>query len=138
MCLIILSTAIAADGAPPPRTPPVRNFLSATLGSGMVLQRAPQRAVLWGFTGNASGVVVTTKLDGVAMTTTSDATGTWRQALPATEASVSRAHTITVTASNGMRAALSNVLFGDVYLCGGQSNVRRPPARSPALLAAPC
>jgi hypothetical protein len=51
----------AACGPPPPPPPPEKlSFLSATLGSHMVLQRAPQQAVVWGFT--APGAKVTTTM----------------------------------------------------------------------------
>jgi hypothetical protein len=73
-------------------------FLSATLGSHMVLQRGPQQAVLWGFTAPGS-TVTTTMAPSVCDNTinatlaacaaqsfsaVADAKGTWRQKLPAT------------------------------------------------------
>jgi hypothetical protein len=77
-------------------------FLSVALGSHMVLQRAPQQALLWGFTKAGSTVTTTltpsggcetNALNTVAgcevrtLSTTADAKGTWRQKLPATPAS---------------------------------------------------
>ena len=66
------------------------NFLSATLGSHMVLQRAPQQAMVWGHT--APGAKVTTSMASgsgatAVMATLAGADGTWRQKLPATQAS---------------------------------------------------
>ena len=53
----------------------------------MVLQASPKEAVVWGFV--AAGTVVTTVMDGVhKMTATADASGTWKQTLPATAASL--------------------------------------------------
>ena len=89
-----------------------RSFLSSTLGSNMVLQRAPQKAVVWGFV--ASGTAVTTEMDGVKYVATASADGVWKQALPATQAS-STPRRITFTASTGENATMENVLFGDVY-----------------------
>jgi hypothetical protein len=54
------------------------------------------------------------------MQATADSTGTWRQLLPATPASTTP-HSIAFAGSGGQRARLDNVLFGDVYLCSGQS-----------------
>jgi hypothetical protein len=62
---------------------------------------------------------VTTKFDSVGTyTATAGADGVWRQKLPATAAS-KRAYTIAVSGSAGESQTLSDVLFGDVYLCGG-------------------
>jgi len=103
---------------------PPRDLLSKTLGSNMVLQRAPQRAVVWGFAD--PGVEVTTILDGVrSMNSTADALGVWRQTLPAMEGS-DQAHNLEFRASSGATQSMTNVLFGDVYLCGGQSNMGSP------------
>ena len=43
--------------------------LSNTLGDGMVLQRAPQQAVVWGF--GSPGDTITTQLTGKAALSTS-------------------------------------------------------------------
>ena len=32
-------------------------------------------------------------------------------------------HTVVATASSGATQTLTDILFGDVYLCGGQSNM---------------
>ncbi len=106
---------------PPP--PTTRRFVSAVFGSHMVLQRAPQRALVWGH--STPGATVSVSLDGVALLppAKADANGTWRQRLPATPASTTP-HVITMVGSaEGERATLSDVLFGDVWVCGGQSNM---------------
>ena len=96
--------------------------LSATLQDHMVLQRAPAAAVVWGFA--APGTTVTTTFGGhPPLTSTADATSVWRAKLPPTAASAAP-QTITFAASTGERASLNDVLFGDVYLCGGQSNMQ--------------
>ena len=96
-------------------------FVSRIFGHGMVLQRAPQQAVLNGH--STVGATVTTNFNGAVFKTTADSTGVWRQKLPATEANVTQAYTLTFMSSSGERAALNGVLFGDVYVCGGQSNM---------------
>jgi sialate O-acetylesterase len=80
----------------------------------MVLQRAPQQAVVWGHT--TAGATVTTTFDGKTLTTKSGADGIWRQTLPATEAST-KAHTLTFKGVAGESASLNDVLFGDVFIC---------------------
>ena len=94
------------------------NFLSATLGSHMVLQQAPQQAILWGHT--APGAIVTTVMmsdtQHQTFKTTAGTDGTWRQALPPVTAS-KRAYNFTMASSNSWaeRATLVDVLYGDVY-----------------------
>jgi hypothetical protein len=115
------------------------NFLSATLGSHMVLQRAPAAAIVWGHT--APGATVTTTMAPGNLTlcmsgspwvpcapqtfsATAGADGTWRQALPPIAASgVAYNFSFASSNSTGERAEMTDVLFGDVYLCGGQSNM---------------
>ena len=120
------------------------HFLSAALGDHAVLQRAPQQAVVWGFT--APNATVTTTMapsdrsicdqavsDGLLLssrchlqtfTVVAGTDGTWRQRLPATGASATPFHfTFASSNSSAERAAMADVLFGDVYLCGGQSNM---------------
>ena len=99
------------------------SFLSATLGSHMVLQRAPQEAVIWGFT--APGATVTTTMSSDAcgrtaavgtsplsrctaqvLTTTADPKGTWRQKLPATPASKT-AFTFNISSDSAMKEQVS-------------------------------
>jgi sialate O-acetylesterase len=115
---------------------PTKSFLSSTLGSHMVLQAAthgpnlsgasPKQAVVWGFV--AAGTVVTTIMDGAhKMTTAADASGTWKQTLPATAASMtphSFSFSATTIGGGVLTARIDDVLFGDVYLCGGQSNMQ--------------
>ena len=103
-----------SSGSPPPLP---RSLLSHTLGDNMVLQRAPQAAMLFGFV--PSGTKVTTTFMGRALVTTADSSQTWRQDLPPTAAG--GPYNISVSASTGQNASLTAVMFGDVYVCGGQS-----------------
>lgn len=113
--------ASASDSAYALSTGDAGSFLADALGSNMVLQRAPQQAVVWGFA--SMGTTVTTSMDGIPMTTKAGVDGVWRQILPATPAS-STTHNFTFVSSVGDKASMDNVLFGDVYLCGGQSNMQ--------------
>lgn len=126
-------SGVAGDCEPRPAAIPGRNqddeklnFLSATLGSHMVLQRAPQQAVVWGHT--APGAKVTTMMTKVGreedtalkLVTTAAADGTWRQLLPATAAS-KEPYSFQFSSSSAAeeKATMTDVLFGDVFLCGG-------------------
>merc|ERR1711972_259537 len=70
----------------------------------------------------AGGAKVTTEFDGHSYTTTADAEGAWRQILPRMPASLTP-YDLTFSSSAGEKGALKQVLFGDVFLCGGQSNM---------------
>jgi sialate O-acetylesterase len=94
--------------------------LSSTLGDFMVLQRAPQSAVVWGFA--APGSTVKTTFLGQPYSATTGADSIWRQSLPPQPATTTPM-TITFSVSTGEAGALNDVLFGDVYICGGQSNM---------------
>ena len=84
----------------------------------MVLQRAPQRALLYGAT--APGATVTTRFNGTVLTTVADVNGTWRQRLPPVAAS-KRPYTLEFQGEQvNETASMMDVLFGDVYLCSGQ------------------
>ena len=97
--------------------------LSNTLGDGMVLQRT-QAATVWGF--GDPGVTVTTTFLGATLQTTVGGDGVWRQALPPQKATATPT-TLSFAGSDGGTAELRDVLFGDVYLCGGQSNMQYTP-----------
>jgi hypothetical protein len=70
-------------------------------------------AIVWGFA--PEGTTVKTLFAGQTYTSTADATSTWRQTLPVTPATTTP-QTINFTASTGDVAALTDVLFGDVYV----------------------
>ena len=113
---LLLLPSLAASGA---------FQLSNTLGDGMVLQRAPKAAVVFGL--GTPGETVTTTFKGAALpAAVVGADGVWRQALPPTAASKD-ATTISFAGSSGGSAVLKDVLFGDVFLCGGQSNMQYTP-----------
>ena len=111
-----------ASYAPPPTPPPqTLNFVSKVFGDNMVLQQAPQQAVIWGYSKTANALVTTT-FAGQVLKTSADKHGHWQQKLPPTPAS-DESFTLTIKSSSGEKATLSNVLFGEVILCSGQSNM---------------
>jgi hypothetical protein len=116
--------------APPPPPLGAAFSLAKSLGDGMVLQRAPGTARVWGFA--PSGTVVTTTFKGQALKSVADASKVWRQALPPQPASAVPT-TISFKSSDGGNASLTGVLFGDVHLCSGE-----PPSQRPGLSIFSC
>ncbi|XP_076000886.1 sialate O-acetylesterase [Genypterus blacodes] len=91
-------------------------------GDHMVLQRSPERAVLWGYGTDGEQVIV--YLSGPTNHTTSPVTvteGVWRVTLDPIEAG--GPYTI-IAAVHANKITLTDVLFGDIWLCGGQSNMQ--------------
>eukprot|EP01116_Phalansterium_solitarium_P018269 TRINITY_DN4791_c0_g1_i1.p1 TRINITY_DN4791_c0_g1~~TRINITY_DN4791_c0_g1_i1.p1 ORF type:complete len:1055 (+),score=256.25 TRINITY_DN4791_c0_g1_i1:217-3381(+) len=121
--------AVTLVGARSPHIPHDKHLVSNALGSNMVLQRAPLRANLWGWSVPGDTVVL-----GVLDTQTgkylvrdgviAGKDGSWNYTLPPVEGSLKK-HTIVVKGNNQW-ATMTNVLFGDVYTCGGQSNMAFP------------
>ena len=102
--------------APPAAVLRLNNYFS----NNMVLQRTPQQAVVWGY--GEPGRTITVQLDNSsAVSAIVSSTGSWSVQLPATNSSFSRS--ISVSDTNAT-VTLSNVAFGDVYLCSGQSNMQ--------------
>ncbi|KAL8557860.1 hypothetical protein ACOMHN_067650 [Nucella lapillus] len=100
--------------------------LASYYNNHMVLQRGPQRAVLWG-TADTEGDTVTAK---IRTHSAAQATGTgtgvvqqgkWKLLLPAM--TDPGPFVIDVTSADG-HVTLRDVLFGDVCLCSGQSNMQ--------------
>ena len=120
----LAAAALAAVGAAVPC------HLSNTFGDHLVLQRQPAAAMLFGFAD--VGTTVKTVFSGTTYTSTADATGVWRQALPPQPATQgSSGVSITFSCSSGEKFALADVLFGEVVVCGGQSKFVRPPRALP-------
>ena len=91
----------------------------------VVLQSAPKRAVVWGIC--PPGDTVTVNFAGQKIAATTQMYGgnsTWTATLPATAISFD-GQAITATsakATTNKTVALTGVLFGDVWVCSGQSN----------------
>uniref|UniRef100_A0A3Q3F657 Sialate O-acetylesterase-like n=1 Tax=Labrus bergylta TaxID=56723 RepID=A0A3Q3F657_9LABR len=90
-------------------------------GDHMVLQKSPERAVLWGYGPEDAHVFLlligptNQKASPVNVTK-----GIWRVTIDPVEAG--GPYTVIVATENST-ATLTDVLFGDVWLCGGQSNM---------------
>jgi sialate O-acetylesterase len=97
----------------------------------MVLQRAPQRAIVWGYS-NATNAPITLEMnDKMYRTRTSSASvnsigdSTWSVTLDPQPAGGPFQVKITQPLPNGTleTITLDDVLFGDVWVCSGQSNM---------------
>ncbi|ESO83283.1 hypothetical protein LOTGIDRAFT_133687, partial [Lottia gigantea] len=90
-------------------------------GDHMVLQRGPQRAVIWGFA-DKNGETITAQIVGHGgPVTNKTANGQWKLKLPAMTAE--GPFTIEVSSHSEGKLTLHDVLFGDVWICSGQSNM---------------
>jgi sialate O-acetylesterase len=96
--------------------------LPQLVSNNLMLQRdAP--AVLWGWA--APGEPVSLTFQKSTCKTVADGSGRWEIRLPPQPAG--GPHSLTIRASNTV--TISNVLFGDVWLCSGQSNMETPISR---------
>ena len=94
----------------------------------MVLQRAPAQARVWGFCDSSnSNCQVTVTFFGQTLTATVTNTN-WEVYLPATPAG--GPYNVTATDNLSNTAELANVLFGDVFICSGQSNMQMTVSQS--------
>eukprot|EP00937_MAST-01D_sp_MAST-1D-sp2_P002621 g2621.t1 len=120
LVIACLATGVVAD-----------EFVFAkAVGNGMVLAAAPKQAMVWGFC--AAGDKVSVGFGGHTIAATigpDQADGkltTWRALLPATGAGFDK-HNITATSTAaGTTLTLSDVMFGEVWICSGQSNMQYP------------
>jgi sialate O-acetylesterase len=100
------------------RATPADVRVAPIFASGMVLQRgAPVR--LWGFAAPGEALAVRASW-GVSAETAADKRGTWRVEL-APPAGGAGPATLTIRGRNEL--VLDDLLFGEVWLCGGQSNM---------------
>lgn len=101
---------------PLPQVSPPLPFVSTALGSHMVLQRDKPNT-FWGWT--APGEKVTVSLDGKSASGVAGSDGKWTVRL--TPPKVGGPYTVQIDGSQ--HASLDDVLVGDVWICGGQSNM---------------
>jgi sialate O-acetylesterase len=98
----------------------------------MVLQRAPQRAIVWGYGDTFNTPITLTMNNKVYHTTSSsssvDSVGasTWTVTLDAQTQEGPFQVQVTQPLANGSleTITLNDVLFGDVWICSGQSNMQ--------------
>ncbi len=91
----------------------------ALFSDNMVLQREKPVAV-WGKAD--PGATVTIAFAGAEVKATADAAGNWRGNLPAMKADATP-KTLAFASTSGEKMAFQNVVVGEVWLCGGQSNM---------------
>ena len=112
--IFLLSLALAFAARPLP----AELRLPSIFGDGMVLQRDKPVSV-WGWATPGEEVKVT--ISGQEAATMADAEGRWIIRLAAMKASSSG--TSLDVASGDERREVTDVLIGDVWICGGQSNM---------------
>ena len=133
-------TAYAKPGGKPPPppapphphpAPPAAFRFASSQGDNMVLQMAPAQATVWGFVGQGAAVTVTFNGQSIKAKASSWLNqSTWLAKLPATTGVINTpqgAQEFNITAtSGGATITLANVVFGDVWVCSGQSNMAYP------------
>ena len=97
----------------------------------MVLQRAPQRAIVWGF--GDSNTLTTLKMNDKIYTTMSESKianekgeSIWSVTLdPVSDEGPFDIH-VSQPSTNGTNVTITihDILFGDVWICSGQSNMQ--------------
>ena len=110
--LLVVPAAVGADPAPQLKLP-------AIFSDGMVLQRDKPVAV-WGW--DEPGATVTVAFAGQTKTAKAGPDGKWMTQLDQLTAS-SEPRECTVSSSGGGMKTIADVLVGEVWLCGGQSNM---------------
>jgi len=103
--------------------------LPAFFTDGMVLQRDAEVSI-WGTADRRENIQLS--FQGKDYTTQADRQGNWKITLPPTPAG--GPHSITISGKNIIN--LRNILFGDVYLASGQSNMEWELYRLPEALQA--
>lgn len=97
-------------------------WLPAVLGDNMVLQRDTQ-VNLWGKAAPNSDVHITTSWDNARHSTKTNSEGRWLMKVPTGSAG---GPYVIGFENKGERVTLENVLLGEVWVCGGQSNMEMP------------
>lgn len=96
--------------------------LPRLVSNGMILQREIP-VNIWGWA--SPGEKVELSFNSQTFETSTTAEGKWKIVLP--EQKAGGPFSMTITASNQIH--LKNILFGDVWLCSGQSNMELPMSR---------
>jgi len=111
-------------------SPAAAQGMPSIFASNMVLQAAPLVARLFGYVepGQTISATVTTTSGGPAnprtYNATADSSGIWQIPLEPVAASMDYVYSVEVAnVDAGTSVVFTNVLFGDVWLCSGQSNM---------------
>lgn len=98
-------------------------FVSPIFGDSMVLQRGKTNSI-WGWA--KTGEIVKVEIAGVTASATAGFDGRWQTGfLPPITCGP-----YTLNVSGAERIAFTNILVGDIWLCGGQSNMELPLSRT--------
>ena len=95
--------------------------LASIFTDNMVLQQASQVPV-WGWTDPGKNVKLTTSWNGKSYSSKADASGKWMLKVSTPTAG----GPYDVNINDGSPLTLKNVLIGEVWICGGQSNMEVP------------
>lgn len=113
---VLFLTSLACAAAPQP-------FISPMFGDNMVLQRGKTNTI-WGWA--KASEKITVEISGKTFTATTATDGRWQaQFLPPKTGG-----SYTLTISGTQTISFTNILVGDVWLCGGQSNMEFPLSRA--------
>lgn len=96
--------------------------LPAIISSNMVLQRNTEVA-LWGWAGSNEEVTIEASWLNSPVKVKADQEGNWKTTVNTTASKEPQTLTISGKSSKNV---LGNVLFGEVWLCSGQSNMQQP------------
>ena len=95
--------------------------LPSVIGSHMVLQRNAD-VNLWGKATPGKKVTIKASWSKEKFTARADADGKWATTIPTTDAG----GPYTLTFDDGEKTELTDILLGEVWVCGGQSNMEMP------------
>ena len=95
--------------------------LPSILGSNMVLQRNTE-VNLWGKARPGKKVSIVASWTKKKYSTMADENGRWKTKIPTADAG----GPYTLTFDDGEKTVLNNILLGEVWVCGGQSNMEMP------------
>jgi len=95
--------------------------LASIFTNNAVLQQQSQ-APIWGWDKPGANISVTTSWNGKVYKTTADQAGKWRTKLVTPVAG----GPYTITINDGKPLKLDNILIGEVWILGGQSNMEMP------------
>lgn len=96
--------------------------LPAIVSSNMILQRNTT-INLWGWASPSEKITITTSWSKNEINVTANSDGTWKVEVATTNSKESQTISLKSKTSNIL---LENILFGEVWLCSGQSNMQMP------------
>ena len=117
--IVVLLSGVTAGGVANPSLP----FVSPMFGDNMVLQRGKPNAI-WGW--SSPGQAIQVEIAGHTASGVTGPDGRWEVLIdpPATGGPY------TINIAGPLKVEFHEVLVGDVWLCGGQSNMELPMART--------